>query len=150
LSLSGSLVTGFVSLVEPSRKWFKLRGGALRLESEIWKFRTRMGAYQSNFGVVPTYGRDVVDRQSEAAFKEMLASVQEKVSGAGLKRTRFYSNPTTVADSDRTLDTIDQAEASSFVPKAPEEKQSCWRRICCCCCPARCCKSRNENLAFSQ
>ena len=45
LSLLGSLVGSVVSFMNPGLRWQQLRGAALSIESEIWKFRTRTGSY---------------------------------------------------------------------------------------------------------
>ena len=37
--------TATQSLFQPGVRWTQLRGAALALESEIWRFRTRTGAY---------------------------------------------------------------------------------------------------------
>jgi hypothetical protein len=45
LSVASSFVAGVIAFVNPVTKWQQLRGAALSLESELWKFRTRTGAY---------------------------------------------------------------------------------------------------------
>lgn len=45
LSLAGSFIASAVSYLNPAQRWQQLRGAALSLESEIWKFRTRVGPY---------------------------------------------------------------------------------------------------------
>eukprot|EP00428_Durinskia_dybowskii_P042868 CAMPEP_0170280552 /NCGR_PEP_ID=MMETSP0116_2-20130129/40290_1 /TAXON_ID=400756 /ORGANISM="Durinskia baltica, Strain CSIRO CS-38" /LENGTH=907 /DNA_ID=CAMNT_0010531883 /DNA_START=1 /DNA_END=2721 /DNA_ORIENTATION=+ len=100
LSLGSSFVAGFSTLLEPTRKWLHLRGAALHLESEIWKFRTRMGDYSGGAAARAAFSREVAEREAEAVFKQMLLNIQEKVGGAGLKRTPFYSVATTADDDD--------------------------------------------------
>jgi hypothetical protein len=43
LSVIASLLASTVSYLNPAQRWQQLRGAALSLESEIWKFRTRSG-----------------------------------------------------------------------------------------------------------
>ena len=43
-SLAAFAVTGVITLFNPATRWHQLRGAALALESEIWRFRTRCGA----------------------------------------------------------------------------------------------------------
>ena len=45
LSLVSSFVAGFIALLSPQSKWQKLKGAALQMRSEVWKFRTRTGVY---------------------------------------------------------------------------------------------------------
>ena len=48
LSLLTSLWTGVVTFLNPQQKWQQLRGAALAIESEVWKFRTRTGVYTTH------------------------------------------------------------------------------------------------------
>ena len=43
LALITGVVAGIVNLISPAKKWTRLRGAALAIESEIWQFRTRTG-----------------------------------------------------------------------------------------------------------
>ena len=45
LSLFASLLASLITYVDPASQWQQLRGAALSLESEIWKYRTRTGQY---------------------------------------------------------------------------------------------------------
>jgi hypothetical protein len=45
LSLAASLLASLITYVDPAAQWQQLRGAALALEAEIWKFRTRTGQY---------------------------------------------------------------------------------------------------------
>ena len=45
LSLIGSTIAAAVSYLHPVQSWQQLQAASLALESEIWKFRTRTGAY---------------------------------------------------------------------------------------------------------
>ena len=45
LSLITSFLAGMITFLNPQQKWQQLRGAALAIESEIWKFRTRTGTY---------------------------------------------------------------------------------------------------------
>lgn len=96
ISLSGTLLAALTTLLEPNRKWLLLRGAALALESEIWKYRTRMCEYsRDSFGLTT---RLEAERQAELTFKQVLGNIQDKIDGAGLKRTSFYSIATTAPD----------------------------------------------------
>merc|ERR1740121_1852674 len=98
LSLGGSLVAGLMTLVEPSRKWTSLRSASLTIESEVWKFRTRMGEYGGDTQAFSTIGRADAERRATECLSRHLQRVQENVMGSGLKRTSFYSVATTAAD----------------------------------------------------
>jgi len=90
MSLVASMVTGATTMVDPATKWLHLRGNALALESEIWKFRTRVGEYR---------GRAEQERLVEERFQAAMLAVQDKVQqSSGLKDTSFYANSTATAE----------------------------------------------------
>eukprot|EP00747_Dinoflagellata_sp_TGD_P116408 gnl/TRDRNA2_/TRDRNA2_172372_c2_seq2.p1 gnl/TRDRNA2_/TRDRNA2_172372_c2~~gnl/TRDRNA2_/TRDRNA2_172372_c2_seq2.p1 ORF type:complete len:605 (-),score=110.03 gnl/TRDRNA2_/TRDRNA2_172372_c2_seq2:105-1919(-) len=98
-SLSGGLVTGWTAIIDPNRKWMQLRGGALKLESEMWKFRTRTGDYRGSSSSMGSLGRTEAERDSERAFQEVILSVEDKVmQSSGLNLTTFYAIPTATDD----------------------------------------------------
>jgi len=112
LALSGTFVTGFTTIVDPARKWIQLRGGALALESEIWKFRTRVSEYQAEGGSLSLLGRKQADRIAESVFRQSLLLVQERVQqSSGLKETSFYAQPTSTDDIWRSDDWEEQSSA---------------------------------------
>jgi hypothetical protein len=45
LSLISGFIAGMITTVSPATKWTRLRGAALAIEAETWRFRTRTGAY---------------------------------------------------------------------------------------------------------
>ena len=45
LTLTASVVAALVTYLNPGTKWQQLRGAALALECEIWKFRSRVADY---------------------------------------------------------------------------------------------------------
>lgn len=94
LSLFGSLVAGLITMCEPSRKWLALRAAALAIESEVWKFRTRMGEYVGDPSI-SVLGRGEAERNAANTLSRHLIRLQERVGGSGLKRTSFYSVATT-------------------------------------------------------
>jgi len=51
LTLTGSALVTVLSFFNPQAKWHQLRGTALALESEVWKFRTRTGLYSQTSSV---------------------------------------------------------------------------------------------------
>jgi len=57
-SLLSFALTGAITIYNPGTRWQQLRGAALALESEIWRFRTRSGSYS---------GSGHMDSDSEAA-----------------------------------------------------------------------------------
>lgn len=50
LSILYSFVAGVFAFLNPVVRWKQLRGNALAIESEVWKFRTRTGAYKPKIG----------------------------------------------------------------------------------------------------
>eukprot|EP00933_Yihiella_yeosuensis_P005238 TRINITY_DN109717_c0_g1_i1.p1 TRINITY_DN109717_c0_g1~~TRINITY_DN109717_c0_g1_i1.p1 ORF type:complete len:1269 (-),score=306.07 TRINITY_DN109717_c0_g1_i1:84-3419(-) len=98
LALFGSFTTGLIARIEPYKKWMQLRGGALALEAEVWKYRTRSGDY-STVDSLNNVGRQQAERRAEAYFQETLLAVQETVLvSAGMKETSFYSAQTSTDD----------------------------------------------------
>ena len=45
LTLLASVIAALITYLNPGTKWQQLRGAALALECEIWKFRSRVGEY---------------------------------------------------------------------------------------------------------
>ena len=45
LSLTTAVVAAFTTFVDPAQQWGLLRGAAIAIEVEVWKFRTRTGVY---------------------------------------------------------------------------------------------------------
>jgi len=99
IAFFNSFMTGCVTFLEPTRKWVKLRSAALTIESEIWKYRTRMGDYSGGVGTLSAIGRAQAEADVQNRFSEFLNSIQETVKqGAGLSRSDLYANATTSPD----------------------------------------------------
>jgi hypothetical protein len=43
LALASGILAGLISTISPSQKWTRLRGAALAIECEVWRYRTRSG-----------------------------------------------------------------------------------------------------------
>ena len=54
------LCAGVALVLSPTAKWRRLRGAALDLESEVWRFRTRTGVYAA--GTRAAKGKDAAQR----------------------------------------------------------------------------------------
>eukprot|EP00747_Dinoflagellata_sp_TGD_P149465 gnl/TRDRNA2_/TRDRNA2_177016_c0_seq1.p1 gnl/TRDRNA2_/TRDRNA2_177016_c0~~gnl/TRDRNA2_/TRDRNA2_177016_c0_seq1.p1 ORF type:complete len:1155 (-),score=236.24 gnl/TRDRNA2_/TRDRNA2_177016_c0_seq1:118-3582(-) len=97
LALGSTFVTGWVTIIDPHKKWMQLRGGALTLESEIWKFRCRIGEYMGSD--LSSIGRDQEERKAQELFWKMMQAVQSQVAqNGGLKDTSFYATPMSTDD----------------------------------------------------
>mmetsp|Transcript_119727 Transcript_119727/g.298628 ORF Transcript_119727/g.298628 Transcript_119727/m.298628 type:complete len:1053 (+) Transcript_119727:117-3275(+) len=97
ISLVALLFSGYTSLISPNRKYMRLKSAAMRIESEIWKFRTRMGEYRLVDAAL--LGEMAADRENEKSFAENLKSIEEGLrQTAGLGRTPFYAVTTTLPD----------------------------------------------------
>jgi len=110
LTLTGSFITGAVVFVDPLTKWSQLRGSALRLESEIWKFRTRTGVYSSSSSAMgtPYISRGIAEQKAEQALQAAIVMVQDAVQQkSGLTDTSFYSTTTATADAWSDPDPLD-------------------------------------------
>ena len=84
LSFFGSCLAGFVAYSNPIVKWQQLRVAALTIESNIWMFRTRAGAYR-------TTGEEF-DVSSEQLLADSLRAIKAGVlEGADIKSTSFFS-----------------------------------------------------------
>jgi len=97
ISLSMGVIQGILAIVEPSRKWLQLQGGALGLESKIWLFRARVGEFKGS--ALSTLGRHGAEHIAEQRLLACLTAVQDKVSqSSGLKKTGFYAVHTATDD----------------------------------------------------
>jgi hypothetical protein len=86
LTISSSLIAGYMSFVDPLTKWHELKAASLDLESEIWKFRCRVGGYSSG----ERLGTEVSG--AEAHLASSLRSTKQHVfKSASLQETGFYA-----------------------------------------------------------
>ena len=84
LSFFGTAVVGYVTFTNPAMKWQQLRMAALAIESNLWFYRTRAGAYR-------TLGEGFED-SAEKILKEVIQDIKTVVlEGADVKSTSFYS-----------------------------------------------------------
>jgi len=84
LTLCSSVVAALAAYGNPGTKWQQLRGAALALESEIFKFRTRTGEY--------TIQGAQTSRQAEAKLQDCNSIMtQHVVKSATLMNTSFLS-----------------------------------------------------------
>jgi hypothetical protein len=88
LSILASLLASTVSYLNPAQRWQQLRGAALSLESEIWKFRTRCGSYS----IAGKMGIHSVSRESERRLMDFQSVLVQQVSkSAGLLDTSLHA-----------------------------------------------------------
>lgn len=97
LSLFSTFVYGWNTFIDPTAKWTNLRGAALALESEIWKFRTRSGQYALHRKAGAKFQRvEMAEFASMTAEKMLHDSLillrQSAAEAAGLKHTAFFSD----------------------------------------------------------
>jgi hypothetical protein len=98
LSLFGSLVGSVVSFMNPGLRWQQLRGAALSLECEIWRFRTRTGQYSTS--TKAGFGR--YSKEAERKLLSHLETINEHVSqSATVMETTFFSNVELFGDTTR-------------------------------------------------
>jgi hypothetical protein len=89
LSLLGSFVGSVVSFMNPGLRWQQLRGAALSLECEIWKYRTRTGQYSLSANA----GLQRYSKEPERLFLAHLEATNEHVSkSASVMETTFFSS----------------------------------------------------------
>lgn len=84
LTLVGTTLSSVLAFVNPTAKWHQLRAAALALESEIWKFRTRSGAYALSSGLGMGSSAASNGRGSRAP-ELMLRAMTEELSSHVLK-----------------------------------------------------------------
>jgi len=85
LTLVGSAIAAFNNFTKPSTKWQQLRGAALALESEIWKFRSRSGKYST----LVAGG----ERAAQSVLQEFVEDLKQSVlKSATVMNTSFLSN----------------------------------------------------------
>jgi hypothetical protein len=88
LSLAASLLASTAAYLNPAQRWQQLRGAALSLESEIWKFRTRAGPYaMAGKMSIGNYSHESERRLME--FQTVL--VQQVSKSAGLLDTSLHA-----------------------------------------------------------
>jgi hypothetical protein len=81
LSIVASFVSGYVAFSSPVTKWQQLRGAALALESELWKFRTRTGDY--TLKDASGANRYTASEKAEDALFSFIEEIREHVMNAG-------------------------------------------------------------------
>lgn len=87
LALVSGILAGIVNIVSPAQKWTRLRGAALAIEGEIWRFRTRTGVYTENSSESDS-GMEPAEQnlQNRAEFIK-----QQVIKSAGVLNTHFMS-----------------------------------------------------------
>jgi len=123
-ALVGSFAAGWTTFLDPAQKWLQLRGGSLALESEIWKFRARVGGYSASSHGSGTFARQESEMHAQNVFQTTLIMIRDKVAQqAGLKETSFYATPTSTDDIYEDIDTKNRDE------RRPSCLERCARAI---------------------
>jgi len=79
LTLLGSLAAGWTTFMNPTSKWMLLQSGALSLETEIWKFRARIGPeYTGAAASISVLGRHEAERVAERNFQITMNAIRDK------------------------------------------------------------------------
>ncbi|CAE7233654.1 unnamed protein product [Symbiodinium natans] len=92
LGLGSSSLAAWITFTDPGRKWLKLRSGSQMLQAEIWRFRTRVGAYATTDMTHFNVGRAEAERRAEQHFQKMIVLVADTVLSA---KVLVSSNTTT-------------------------------------------------------
>ena len=88
LALISGLVAAAVSNISPATKWTRLRGAALAIESEVWRFRTRSGIYAENANEYGAGG----DEPVEHVLEQRAESIKlQALKSSGVLNTSFMS-----------------------------------------------------------
>jgi hypothetical protein len=86
LTLLSSLIAGYMSYADPLTKWHELKAASLDLESEIWKFRCRVGGYSTE----SRHGSEQPGAESYLA-SSLRSTKQHVFKSASLQETGFYA-----------------------------------------------------------
>ena len=86
-----------MSYLNPAQRWQQLRGAALSLESEIWKFRCRVGPYSLSDRL---FVGNLISRDPEKKLLSFQRDVVQQVTKKMLDTTllsrfKFVDPPTT-------------------------------------------------------
>jgi hypothetical protein len=85
LSVAVTLLSAFITFVNPVTKWHKLRSSALALESEIWKFRAGADMYSRT--MITTTKESLED-----TLQDFVAMIEDAVlKSAGISDSSFLS-----------------------------------------------------------
>lgn len=83
MSLLASTIGAFVAFMNPAQRWQQLRGAALKMESNIWKFRTRSGEYRVS--------RSDLFAEADKQLFESMSQIKANVfEGGDVKSTSFF------------------------------------------------------------
>jgi hypothetical protein len=80
LSLAGAFMAATTTFIDPAQRWMQLRGAALNLEAEIWKFRTRTAAYAM------TSGKELQSKVAEEHLRQYSEHLKQHVGKAASVR----------------------------------------------------------------
>jgi hypothetical protein len=83
ISLCLTFLTSAITYIDPVSQWQQLRGAALALESEIWKFRTRTGTCKL-LHVIPLIGQ-FTPYQLTSSPNDHLDSLSQKIGGESVR-----------------------------------------------------------------
>jgi len=116
-ALVGSFAAAWTTFLDPAQKWLQLRGGSLALQSEIWKFRARVGEYSASGHTGGSFAKQESEMCAQNKFQENMMLIRDRVAQqAGLKETKFYATPTTTDDIYTDVDTkARSARKASFL-----------------------------------
>jgi hypothetical protein len=81
LALISGVTAGFINTINPAQKWTRLRGAALAIEAEIYRFRTRTGDYAESDAA----------NSSEDCAEQLLQQRSESIKTQALKSTGVLS-----------------------------------------------------------
>lgn len=90
VSLISGIIAGLASTISPSQKWTRLRGAALAIEAETWRFRTRTGVYAEDAQTDnPNSGSD--DAAEQVLRNRAEAIKHQVLKASGVMNTYFMS-----------------------------------------------------------
>jgi len=89
LGIMCGFLAGITSIINPWQKWTRLRGAALAIECEAWRFRTRTGVYSENTEDDPT---SASENSPELILQARVESIKLQVlKSAGVLSSHFMS-----------------------------------------------------------
>jgi len=90
LGIICGFLAGVTSIINPWQKWTRLRGAALAIECETWRFRTRTGVISEN--VADADPACAGEKSPELVLQERVESIKHQVlKSAGVLSSHFMS-----------------------------------------------------------
>jgi len=92
LGLASGSLAAWTSFANPVKRWHKLRACSQMLQTEIWKFRTRIGDY--DLTDIDRVSRIEAVQRAETRFRERIEDIQQTLLDTGIVVVNVFSAAT--------------------------------------------------------